>query len=403
MGGRAKLWVVFGTVTVDFIGFGIIIPLLTRYAEDFGAGGIELGILLMSYSLMQMIFAPIWGQLSDHFGRRPVLLGSIAGNAVALAVAGFAPNFWVLLGARILSGVCTSNVAVAGAYIADVTVATERARGMGMLGAARGIGFVVGPIIGGLLARYGLEVPFLAASGLALLNLISAWWLLPETIHHYARKVRFTSSLRERWNLFGRTDEFRPLLWLGFVQVVAFAMLEMSFVLFIERRMNLSPIDTAVLSARVFTYIGIVMAVMQGIWLGRLVSVLGESRLVQAGLLLLAFGMLMLPATPPGDWAFFLVLTGLIALGQGSVAPTLTALISRQGDAGEQGGLLGVYHSVLALARVIGPLLAGLIFDFSGENGPYWVGGTLMVMALCFTFSRWGALDQFSELDEEPA
>lgn len=376
----ARKFVVFLTVCVDFIGFGLILPLLTRYAEDFGAGGVQIGILFLSYSLMQMLVSPWWGRLSDKWGRKPVLMISIGGNAISLVLAAMAGSYAWLLAARLLSGILTSNVAVAAAYIADMTEGEERSVGMGMLGAARGIGFVLGPIIGGELSVFGIAAPFWGAALLAAINFLAAVIVLPETAPKQNSRLRigFWESMRAM----RRNPLFEKVLTIAFVQVVAFSMLEMAYVLFIERRFELNPTETTLYAGRVFTFIGVVLALVQGVFLRRLVLIFSEATLLKTGISMVLGAMILIPLTPVGVWPFFLFATALAGGGQALVAPTLLSLVSRLAQDSSQGAALGSYQSVQSLARVIGPLCAGILFDLSGENLPYQVAAGLTALAL---------------------
>ena len=385
----ARKFVVFLTVCVDFIGFGLILPLLTRYAEDFGAGGVQIGILFLSYSLMQMLVSPWWGRLSDKWGRKPVLMISIGGNAVSLALAAMAGSYAWLLVARVLSGILTSNVAVAAAYIADMTDGEERSVGMGMLGAARGIGFVLGPIIGGELSVFGIAAPFWGAALLATVNFLAAVIVLPETAPKQDSRMRtgFWASLK----VMRRNPLFEKILTIAFVQVVAFSMLEMAYVLFIERRFELNPTQTTLYAGRVFTFIGVVLALVQGLLLRRLVVIFSEATLLKAGISMVLAAMVLIPVTPVGVWPFFLFATALAGGGQALVAPTLLSLVSRLAQDSAQGATMGAYQSVQSLARVVGPLCAGILFDLSGENLPYQVAAGLTALALWRAYRTFGS------------
>ena len=377
---KARKLVIFFTVCVDFIGFGLILPLLTRYAEDFGAGGLQIGILFLSYSLMQMLVSPWWGRLSDKWGRKPILMISIGGNAISLALAAMADSYALLLLARVLSGFLTSNVAVAAAYIADLTQDDERSVGMGWIGAARGIGFVLGPIIGGELSVFGIAAPFWGAAGLAFLNFVAAILILSET---GSRKI--SQSQKGFWQNLSemrRHPIFEKVLAIAFVQVIAFSMLEMAYVLFIERRFDLNPLETTLYAGRVFTFIGVVLALVQGVLLRRLVQSFSDVGLLRTGIALVLGAMILIPLTPAGHWPFFLLATAMAAAGQALVAPTLLGLVSRLALDTAQGSAMGAYQSVQSLARVVGPLSAGLLFDFAGESAPYQVAALLTAWAL---------------------
>lgn len=373
---KPGLAVIFVTVLIDLIGFGIIIPALPLFAASFGVSGKSIAFLFASYSLMQFIFAPIWGRLSDRIGRRPILLFSIAGNAIALFVFATAQSFLWLLLARIVAGICTANVSAASAYVADITPPEERSKGMGILGAAFGVGFVVGPFIGGEMGRFGFAAPALFAGGLATLNFFQALFFLPESLKHKSPPVvaeGFVGRLRVVRSVPGAG----PLLGLAFLQITAFSMLEMAFVLFANHRFGFGPVQ----SGRVFGYIGVILAVVQGFLIGPLVKRFGEKRLILIGLACVATGMGTIPFSPVNVWLFFVVCATLVAIGQGCANPAASGLLSKKTAVHLQGMVMGVSQSLGALARVVGPQTAGTLLDSFGDNVPFWVGASVMVCA----------------------
>lgn len=375
---RKPLALIFLTIAVDLIGFGMIVPLLPLYAQHFGASAAWIAFLLASYSLMQFVFAPLWGRLSDRLGRRPVLLASIGGNVAALLLYAWAPTYGWLLAARLLAGLCTANISVANAYVADVTAPEDRAKGMGLVGAAFGIGFVIGPFLGGELSRWGFATPALAAAGLGACNWLGAFAWLPESLPAAQRRqARRLGVWRERWRLLRATRGSHVVLGLIFLQVLGFSMLEMALVLFANRRLGFEARGCG----RIFAYVGIVMVVVQGGLIGRLTRRWGERRLVQSGLLVLAIGLAAVPLTPSGAWGFLLMAMTMLAVGQGLTGPALSSLLSRQAPAGAQGEMLGLSQSLSALARVVGPQTAGLLFEYGGENLPFYSGSALVVAA----------------------
>ncbi|MEK7705679.1 MAG: MFS transporter [Myxococcota bacterium] len=377
MRDRSPLAVIFAVVTLDLIGFGVIIPLLPLYAKEFGANGTLVTLLFASYSLMQFIFAPMWGRLSDRIGRRPVLLVSIAGNVIALIGFGLARSYVWLLLARLAAGAFTANISVANAYVADVTTPENRAKGMGMVGAAFGIGFVIGPFVGGELGVFGFGVPAFAAAALGALNLLAAWRFLPESLAPERRRRHSGESLRARFLAARTIDGLGLLLALAFLQVFAFSMLEVIFVLFGSVRLGFD----ARAAGRVFAYIGVVMVIIQGGGIGPAVRRYGERRLVLGGLALLAIGLGFLPLTPPGGWGMLLAMTTLVSVGQGLLSPSLTSLLSRRTPRDRQGAVLGLAHSLTALARVLGPPIAGVTYDLVGVGAPFWVAAAVMTLA----------------------
>jgi MFS family permease len=375
---RSPLAVIFLTITVDLIGFGIIIPLLPLYADSFGASGVAIGWLMAAYSLMQFLFAPLWGRLSDRVGRRPVLLLSIGGNAIALLFMGLAVDYWWLLASRIVAGLFTANVAVANAYIADITPPEARARGMGIVGAAFGLGIVIGPFIGGEVSTLGYWAPPFVAAGLATANLVSALVLLPESSSPELRRVAASSGLADQIRRVVRIDGVVAIVVLGFVQIFAFSMLEMAFVLFAKARLGFDVRE----AGRVFAFIGILMVAVQGGVIGPVVRRFGEARVVFAGLASTALGMALLPATPANGWILMLGFMSLVAIGHGLTNPALAGLLSVRAPPELQGMCIGVSRSFGALARVAGPPVAGVLFDGAGAGLPISVGG-LVTAAAC--------------------
>src|SRR5215471_13042601 len=312
---RSPLLIIFITVFIDLVGFGIVIPVLPFYAEGtkFGATPSQVGLLFASYSIMQLVFAPVLGRLSDKYGRRPVLLVSLLGTALGFLILGFATTLWMLFAGRILDGISGGNISTAQAYIADVTTKENRAKGMGLVGAAFGLGFSFGPAIGGIMSRWGINVPFLFASGLAFANATLLFFTLPETVtkDHPAR----ASAASARWlQLVAALKQARLALILGiyFLFVVAFSVMTSSFAFFTMFRFGFDAHDTGWL----FLYVGMIGALIQGGLIGRLVKRFGEPALVIAGALLFSLSLLAIPLTGPhsGLWAL-LVVGAVLAIG----------------------------------------------------------------------------------------
>lgn len=376
---RSALSILFTTIALDLIGFGMVVPLLPLYAERYAASGSAIAWLLAIYSLMQFIFAPLWGRLSDRVGRRPVLLVSICGNVVALSVFALAPNYLWLFAARMLAGICTANIAVANAYVADITGPEDRARGMGVIGAAFGLGFVLGPFFGGELAAVfgNAAAPAWAAAALGMINALMAYVRLPESLSQALQKPPTQSLWQQRLRIAQERREVRPLYALGFAQTFGFAMMEMALVLFVQRRLHFNASECG----RLFAYVGLVLSVVQGGLIGRLVRKFGEAPLILWGLMLVALGLGSIPATPEGAWYILLGPMTSLAIGQGMLSPSITALLSRSVPAASQGAALGLLQSLSALARVGGPWLAGSLYDRHGENLPFYVGSLVLLAA----------------------
>ncbi|MEK7316499.1 MAG: MFS transporter [Candidatus Eisenbacteria bacterium] len=378
--GLGPRLVLFLTVFVHLLGFGLLLPILPYYAKTYGAGGLVVGLLSASFSFFQFLFAPVWGRLSDRVGRRPILLGSLIVTSASYLVFGFSHSLWLLFASRIIAGIAGAVLPTAQTYIADTTSPEERTKGMGMIGAALGLGFTFGPAIGGALSHWGYSVPAFASAGFALIAAILAFFLLPESLSPEAREAAAVKR-RERPGLtVAFTDAFarptvRPVLLLYFIGTLCFAGLEATFALFGHDRYGLSAMNVGYLLA----YMGVLAVVMQGGLVGRLARRFGEPRLVRTGFLLLAAGMLAAGGAPPFSW--LLVALAGVALGNGLASPSLAGLVSIATAAGEQGSVLGVYQALGSLARTIGPFLGGLAFDTLGPTSPLWIGGTILVFA----------------------
>ena len=378
---RSLLTIIFVTVFVDLLGFGIVLPLLPYYAQQFHASGVAAGALIAVYSAMQFICAPLWGRLSDRIGRRPVILVSLAGSTLSYLLFALANGVGVLFLSRILAGIAGANIPVAQAFIADITSERERARGMGLIGAAFGLGFVFGPAIGGLLAHYGHYAPGLAATAICGLNLIAAFWRLPESLapahRHRAPAAHPWAQLRDAL----RRPLLAVLLFLFAAAVFSFATMETTFSLLCATTYAMSPAAIYWL----FGYMGVMTSVMQGGLIGRLSQRVDEAHLVVAGTALLALGLGATPFTPPV--APLLLALAAIAFGQGLASPVLSSLISKTSQRQEHGGVLGISQSVGSLARILGPLWGGVLFDYAGPSGPYVTTAALMVVATVVAFS----------------
>jgi len=368
---------IFLTILLDLIGFGMILPLLPFYAQRFHATPLQIGVLFSSYSLAQLVFAPLLGRLSDRTGRRPVLLASICGSAAAYLLFAAAGSFPMLLLARTLSGIAASNYGIAQAYIADVTAPEERSRAMGLVGAAFGSGFVLGPALGGLLARFGTGAVPLAAAALSGLNLLIALIWLPESL---PREVRGRSQahpwldvdgLRGLW----RDVPLRGLMLLFFLVMLGFSMMEGTLALFCQERFGFGVAETSWL----FAYVGVVLVVIQGGLIGPLARRFGERRLILGGILLMGLGLGLL-AVAPELWLLSLSL-GLLALGSGLHNPSTLALLSRLTRAESQGGTIGLSRSFGALARALGPPAGTWLFGAAGPGWPFWAAGGVMLVA----------------------
>lgn len=371
-------FVIFMTMFIDASGFGMIIPLLPFYAETFQAGSTALGILLASFSIMQFLFSPILGRISDSIGRKPVLMLSILTSMASFLIFAFANSFWMLLGSRIISGLATET-AVAQAYIADTTSGKERASGMGRVGAAHGAGFIIGPAIGGFLSVYGFWAPGLVAASLTLLNLVFVLFFLPESL---ARKdsTMLVQSIQKSSFLKRLVDAVaKPLI--GAVLVIYFIVfLAFSAVPVIVPLLGIAYFGFgSVEMSYVFIYIGSVQIVLQGLVIGRLTKKVGEGKLIGFGPLLMMSGVLLMPLFP--SLVIFLVSLTMIASGSGVMRTVVPSFISKITAANEQGGTLGLASSVSSIATVPGPLIGGSLFEFAGLTTPFLGSAAMLIVA----------------------
>jgi len=373
---RSSLTIIFTTVFVDLLGFGIVLPLLPYYAHEFHASGLAAGALVAVYSAMQFLCAPWWGRLSDRIGRRPVLLLGLAGSTVSYLLFALANTIGLLFVSRVFAGIAGATISVAQAFITDTTSEQDRARGMGLIGAAFGLGFVFGPLIGGLLAHYGHAAPGFAATIICGLNFVAALFRLPESLAPERRPeqlaARGRSPLRDALR---RPQLLLPLCIFAAV-VFSFATMETTLSLLCASSFHLSAAQIYWL----FGYLGVMTTLMQGGIIGRLTQHVDEPYLVVAGAALLAAGLAATPFTPPV--APLLCALGAVAFGQGISFPVLSSLISKASPAREHGGVLGVSQSVGSLARILGPVWGGVVFDYAGSAGPYVSTAALMLVAL---------------------
>jgi MFS transporter, DHA1 family, tetracycline resistance protein len=359
---RSPLLVIFVTVFIDLVGFGIVIPVLPYYAEGtrFGATPRAVGLLFASYSAMQLIFSPVLGRLSDKYGRRPILIASLLGTSLGFLILGAATTLTMLFIGRIIDGISGGNISTAQAYIADVTTKENRAKGMGLIGAAFGLGFVFGPAIGGILSRWGTNVPFIFAGSLAFANVILLYFTLPETVtpDHPARISAASGRGWEPLINSLRQSQLALVMAIYFLSIVAFSIMTTVFSLFLMFRLGYDPWHTG----WIFAFVGIVSAGIQGGLIGKLVKRFGEPSLVIVGAFLFTISLFISPFVRPSIGLIGILGVGaLSAIGNALSAPSLSSLASKSASAGEQGSVLGVMQSVASLARAVGPSIAAVI------------------------------------------
>ncbi len=372
---QAPLTVIFLTVFIDLLGFGIVLPLLPYYAETFGASPFTIGLLMTSYSVMQLLFTPVWGRLSDRYGRRPLILVSLVGSSSGFLIFGLATTLPWLFAGRIIAGIAGAIIPTANAYVADVTTPQQRAGGMGRIGAAFGLGFILGPMIGGLLSPFGYSVPVLLASAMAGANLVLAYFTLPESLTPETRGR--AQSRRFDWALLRRAfgdPRIGPLLVINLVVIFSVANMEATFGLLNEHRYHLGARETGYL----FALIGVLMAVAQGVLVGRLARRFGERRLIVLGTFAMIFGLGLMPFAP--HLPVYGLVLAVLSFGAGINNPAIMALLSRSAREDEQGSTMGIAQSMSSLGRILGPMCGGYLYGV-GAPWPFVAGAACMSLA----------------------
>jgi DHA1 family tetracycline resistance protein-like MFS transporter len=379
---RTPLLLMALTVFIDLTGFGIILPLLPFWAEHLGAGPVEVGLILTLYAAAQLVFTPLLGGLSDRFGRRPVIIVSLLIEAVGFTLTALAGSLPLLLAARFIGGIGASNIGSAQAVVADTTPPEGRARGMGLIGAAIGMGFVVGPAIGGMLAGTAITLPFWVAAVVALVNAALVMLLLPETRRPAEGAESRSAALRVAgWRDVLAQPAVVRLVIINLLFTLAFTAMEAVFPLFTQDAFGWK----ATQNGYVFTYVGVIIVLVQGGLVGPLVKRFGERALLIAGLILLAAGLALLPIS--ATLALLLVALGILSAGDGLVSPATAALLSLASSEDTQGQTLGIAQGAAGLGRILGPLGAGALFAV-GSGLPFVIGAAIMLAAMVLAIPR---------------
>jgi len=377
---KSPLVSILSIVFIDLIGFGMIIPILPLYALRFQATEWQIGLLLASYSFMQFLASPVLGWFSDRFGRKPVLLCSLIGSATGYILMADATSLAMLFLARILAGAAGASVGTASAYIADITPPENRSKRIGLIGAAFGIGFVLGPAIGGLLSQWSVIAPFWFAAVLSILNAVLMWIVLPEPDRHAARQrgpVNLKQTFEEAgsWRLGIVTITY-------FIAIAGFAIVTVIYPQVSHRRFELNQSQISF----IFVMFGLIGAAIQGGGIGRLVKRFGDVNLAIAGFAIMAISMMMMPLA--GSVPLFLLFTAGLAVGNSLSQPTVNAIASKGASAALQGRVLGIVQSAGSLGRVFGPVLAGFLLAGDHQrqsvqygNTPFLAGGIIMAIA----------------------
>ncbi len=372
-----QLFSVFLIVFIDLLGFSLILPLLPYYADTFGSNEFVTGLLVASYAAMQLIGAPLLGRLSDRYGRRPILLVSILGTFLGFLLLGFANRLWMLFASRILDGFTGGNLSVAQAYIADVTDEKNRSKGLGLVGAAFGLGFIIGPVTGGFLSQWGYALPAFVAAAMAFLNLALVALWLPESLTPEKRAampqkqppVTLDALLQAL-----RRPFTGSLLITRFFFGLAFAIFQTIFSLYALKKFQLDARDTGL----VLTYVGVLSVFVQGFLIGRLTQRFREDVLIVVAVIVMALSLLGWAVVPSVAW--LLVILAPTAMAGGILNTVLASTLTKAVQTQEVGGILGLAASIESLTRVIAPTLGGALLGGLGTWAPGLFSGLLLAV-----------------------
>lgn len=384
---KASLTIIFFTVFIDLMGFGILIPILPTFADKvLHITEFQIGVIVAIYSLIQFLFNPILGKLSDQVGRRPLIISTLFITMFSYLMFAFANNFWILFLSRLIAGFGGSNIGVAQAYIADITEKSDRAKGMGMIGAAFGLGFMFGPLIGGVISGYGYEYAGFLSAGFSFLAIIFSFFFLPESLKKSGdepkRKLQLF-NFQEVRNIL-RLPVVGLLILLFFIIIFSIANIYGTFALLGYKAYHFSDKQNGLL----FGISGLVGAIIQGYAIRKISTKITDRNLVLYGGLFMMFGLAFLPY---GN-SFFdaAIIVSVLSIGTGILQPTILSMISKYSPDNQQGEILGVNQSLSALGRVFGPLWGGFAFEYIGFEFPFLTGAffTLVTFGIAFFFLK---------------
>lgn len=394
---KRNLTILFATLVVVMLGFGIIIPIMPFYVERFGGGGMEMGLLMTSFSLMQFIFSPIWGSLSDRFGRKPILLVGALGNALSMGWMAYASNYGLLLAARVLMGILSSaTLPSAMAYISESTDEKGRGGGMGLIGAAFGMGMVLGPGFGGLMTAISFEAPFFFASAASLAAMALIWIFLPESLSvekRYSRGSQIRGlDLREMWSALSGPIGF--LLILAFLHNFALTNFEGIFGFYAQIRYDYDPPTIGL----IMTIVGLVGAVVQGLLTGPATRRWGDSAVIKGSLFASIFGFLFMVVAPSLAWV--ILTSGFFVFSNSMLRPGVASLTSKRTELG-QGVTMGISNAYMSLGRIFGPLWAGKALDLD-IHYPFLTGAAIMLITFTASLIYLKREDEFMTTQAVP-
>lgn len=384
---KFQIYIIWATIFLDLMGITLIIPFINELVEQLGGDERHAGLLLASYALMQFIFAPILGKISDKYGRRPVLLFGMLGASIAFLIFSFANQLWLLFVSRMFAGISNANISVAQAYIADITNPKERTVKMGIIQAAFSLGFIIGFPIGGILSeQFSISTPSILASSLSMINAIFAYFLLPESLNQKNRKMEsivlnpfsiIESSILNIKNYY-QNQKFKSILIIFFLYSFAFSILHVTFVEFNREylKMNSQKIGF------IFMYIGIIGFLIQMFFIKSLIKIFNEENVMIIGFSLMAFGLVLTPFVDHMNWLF--LTTFFVSSGNSLIAPTATSLISQKATKSEQGLILGITQSLGSLGRIFGPPFGGLTYYTIHMMFPFISAAIVLIGSIIF-------------------
>ncbi|QQS39411.1 MFS transporter [Candidatus Woesebacteria bacterium] len=382
-----RIWIIFLIIFVNLLGFGIILPLLPYYVESFGAGPLTIGLIFASYSFFQIISAPILGELSDKFGRRPVLLFSIFGTAVSFGLLGIANSIPLLFLSRIIDGATGGNISTAQAYIADITTKENRTQGMGIMMAAFSLGFIIGPALGGLLSVYGYAVPAFVAGIVALGATLLTYFFLPESLKRDANSIKVKGKRRPIFSVKDFYDalthpEVGLMLSISFMTMFAFSLMQGTFALFTEHSLSL----TAQTNGFIFAYLGFIGIIVQVFLLKRILKLLPEHRIVTIAIASLAVSLALIALST--NLIMLVIAITILAIANGVSGPVIAGYISKLTPDNEQGNIAGMNQSVGGVARLFGPLLGTFFYSQIGMRSPYFIATGILLLTCIYGIKK---------------
>ncbi len=370
------LWALMATAFVDMLGFAMVFPLLPLYAKNFGASASAIGWLIASFSIAQLAMSPVWGRLSDRYGRRPMLLVGLSAECIAFVLFGLSHSFWMLLASRLVQGAGGGTTGVVQAYVGDSVEKSQRAKALGWLSASTSAGVMIGPAIGSLAAQLGEAAPGLFAAALCLANIGFAFRVLPESKpkEHTGGKRSIRAAV---WGVIEHPFAAQPrLIWIYAVGMGAFSAMSACVALYFNSRFGLTTKNIG----WVFVYTGFLAVVMRSIILGKAVDWLGETKVMRLGALIFAAGLGLYTA-PNVLWGMALVIP-LVPIGQALLFPAVTALSSHRSDPAEMGQMMGVQQAFGGASRIVSPLWATWVFEHAGPSYPFFIASGIMLVVL---------------------